>query len=218
MMALPTNRSGAADARKVPRTMWKGTKAKIAAQSFHSKRRQKRDGAFRQRLLASLTPDAQVLDLGAGTGFLTLAMAERLTSGGVTAIDLSADMLQELRRQAEAKGLSPKITVRQTSVTNTGQDNESMDTVVSSYVLHELPDPEAALGEAFRVLRPGGVLQVKDYRALPLLGGVMRLLHPRNAHGPLSVAAVRELLARTGFREIQGEANGFLHFTASAIR
>ncbi len=119
--------------------------------------------ALRDRIIALATPRPQdvVVDVGAGTGLLTLALAERVER--VWAIDISPAMLEYL----DVKLLSAEIQSVKTVVTSAvslPMVDESVDLVVSNYCLHHLDDDgkRRALLEAHRVLRPGGRLVFGD--------------------------------------------------------
>lgn len=84
-------------------------------------------------------PPADVLDVGAGTGFLTL-MAAR-AGHRVTAVDLSPAMLQQLTKAAEAEGLSVTTLVGDAGAPPDGR----FDVVMERHLLWTLPDPGAAL-------------------------------------------------------------------------
>ena len=114
------------------------------------------DRARRQaRMLAAILRDhhapAVVLDLGCGDGS-ALATAARLIPGHhVAGIDWSADAL----RQAKTKGLA---TVRGTLETRLPIADRKADVVIMSELIEHLVDPDSALDEVRRVLRPGGAL------------------------------------------------------------
>jgi cyclopropane fatty-acyl-phospholipid synthase-like methyltransferase len=125
------------------KTMWTGWLARTAFLHFNSARREHRDAAFLEGVLAEIRGDEHVLDLGAGTGFLTLALAARLNAGSVIALDLSRDMIDELLRKAREKQLESVVEVRCTDGVGTGLSDGSIDLVVSIGVLHEVPSPVA---------------------------------------------------------------------------
>jgi ubiquinone/menaquinone biosynthesis C-methylase UbiE len=101
-----------------------------------------------------------VVDLGSGTGLLALSVAARARR--VIAVDVSAPMLDRLRRHAEAQGLS--IDLVHGDMRRLPLPDESVDVVVSSYAFHHLVDDgkELVAAEAYRVLRPGGRVVVVD--------------------------------------------------------
>jgi SAM-dependent methyltransferase len=96
-------------------------------------------------------PPARVLDVGAGTGFLSL-IAARL-GHKVTALDLSPGMLSKLRASADAEGLGLEIVEGSAEEPPTGP----FDAVTERHVVWTLPDPAAAL-EAWRASAPLGRL------------------------------------------------------------
>ena len=96
-------------------------------------------------------PPARVLDVGAGTGFLTIAVAG--LGHPVTAVDLSEQMLARLTEKAAAQQLD--VTAVHASADEVPQ--ERFDVVMSRHLLWTLPDPEGAL-RAWRAAAPDGSL------------------------------------------------------------
>jgi len=110
---------------------------------------------------AAIGPDESVLDLGAGTGLLTIEAAARARR--VWAVDISPRMCDYLitkSRSAGLKNIEPVVS----SVTSLPLMDETIDVAISNYCLHHLPDDEKllALREAHRVLVPGGRLVLAD--------------------------------------------------------
>ena len=98
------------------------------------------------------------LDVGSGTGFLTLELAAR--GHRATGIDFAPAMVARAREKAATQGLAARF--EQGDAENLPYPNGSFDLVISRHVLWTLPHPEAALDEWLRVLRPGGRLAVID--------------------------------------------------------
>lgn len=136
------------------------------------------------RLVRHLEPGRRVLDLGCGTGALSLRAARR--EARVTAIDVNPAMLEIARRNARAAGLEDRIDFRERGIAELGPEPaESYDAVISGLCFSELSPDERdfALEQAARVLQPGGLLLLADEtRPANLL--------PRILHGLLRVPLV----------------------------
>src|SRR5512146_394698 len=117
----------------------------------------------RDRLLAIADPGtgAACVDLGAGTGFVALALAPLV--GSVLAVDISPVMAESLAVRAAKAGLG-NVRTEVADLRTFRRPAASADLVVSSYALHHLRDEDkrALVAEAARWLRPGGRLVVAD--------------------------------------------------------
>jgi ubiquinone/menaquinone biosynthesis C-methylase UbiE len=146
----------------------------------------------------------RALDVGCGTGFLTLLLADLGTR--VDGVDIAPPMLEHARAKAEAQGLS--IRFFEGDAESLPVPDADYDLLVERHVIWTVPNPEAALREWRRVLRPGGRVALiegawgrretvqPDYEpirdALPLYGG-----------SPPSVLSA--MLEAAGFGEITTE-------------
>ena len=124
-----------------------------------------RDGIL-ERVAAQ--PEDRALDIGSGTGLLTLPLAEQ--ADRVWALDISPAMVEYLRAKASSAGLDNIDTVVGSAVSLPLVD-ESVNVVVSNYCLHHLGDRDKlrALREAHRVLVPQGRLSLGDMMFRPAL-------------------------------------------------
>jgi arsenite methyltransferase len=110
----------------------------------------------------AIRPGDRVLDLGAGAGHDSL-IARRLVGdeGRVIALDLTAAMTRKLRREAAQAGVDGLLVV-QGSAEQLPLPEASIDSITSNGMLNLVPDKRRAVAEMFRVLRPGGRLQLAD--------------------------------------------------------
>jgi ubiquinone/menaquinone biosynthesis C-methylase UbiE len=114
--------------------------------------------SMRQEFLASIAlPErARLLEVGCGTGVLTRALAALPGVESVVGVDLAPSLLEKARE------LAPAIRFEQADARELPFADASFDTVVFDSTLSHVPEPERALAEAARVLRPGGTLAAFD--------------------------------------------------------
>ena len=110
-------------------------------------------------LLPYLQPDAAVLDMGCGPGTITAGLARR--AGTVVGVDTSAEMVESARRLAAESG-ADNASFKVGSACELPFGDRSFDVVYAHQLLQHLSDPVQALREARRVLRPGGLVAVRD--------------------------------------------------------
>ena len=110
-------------------------------------------------LLPHLRADAAVLDVGCGPGTITVGLARR--AGRVVGLDMSEDMVGAARDHAATEGVA-NVTFEVGSAYELPSDDGSFDVVYAHQVLQHLADPIRALREFRRVLRPGGLVAVRD--------------------------------------------------------
>jgi 2-polyprenyl-3-methyl-5-hydroxy-6-metoxy-1,4-benzoquinol methylase len=110
---------------------------------------------------ADVSPDAQVVDLGCGTGQISLPLARQ--GAQVLAVDVSSAMVRRLQSEAERHG-TLGIDGLALPIEELVLPPGSVDLVVSSYALHHLRDPDKArlISAVYGWLRPGGRLVVAD--------------------------------------------------------
>ncbi len=112
-------------------------------------------------------PPERVLDLGAGTGTATLALARRFPTARLIALDISEPMLQRLRAAARQAGLEPLVDTVQADLDAGWPDVADLDLVWAATSLHHVRDPERVLTEIRSALRPGALLAVTEMDATP---------------------------------------------------
>jgi SAM-dependent methyltransferase len=118
----------------------------------------------RQRLREILDPKPgeRILEVGPGTGYYTLDVAEWVKPDGqVDILDLQQEMLDHTMRRAGERGLA-NVTPAQSDATAMPYEDGTYDAAFLVTVLGEIPDQDAALRELARVLKPGGRLVVGE--------------------------------------------------------
>ena len=112
--------------------------------------------------LGRLEPGERVLDLGSGAGTDSLVAAQMVGSEGhVTGIDMTPEMLAKARAAAEEMGAA-NVDFVESEAEQLPFADESFDVVISNGVIDLIPDKDADFAELFRVLKPGGRIQLAD--------------------------------------------------------
>ncbi len=144
----------------------------------------------------------RILEVGCGTGELTIDLALALPQAEVTGVDIDPEVL----RLAQEKPEAGRAEWLQGSATALPFEPESFDAVAISLVMHHLmPEQQPqALSEAREVLRPGGALQIIDFGRpggiLPRIGSpALALLDGRRNTKPILSGRLPQLIEQAGF-------------------
>lgn len=132
-----------------------------------------------------LKKDSRVLEVGAGSGFYSVAVARAVEEGKLELLDLQPEMLDKARRKIDAAGLE---NVGYKAANENGRipfDDGSFDIVFMVTVLGEVKEQELLVREINRLLRHGGVLSVSEHLPDPDF---------------VSSGKLRRLLENNGFR------------------
>jgi ubiquinone/menaquinone biosynthesis C-methylase UbiE len=142
---------------------------------------------------------SKVLDVAAGNGNASLAAARR--GGVVTATDYVEALLQGTDRRAAAEGLA--ITTQVADAENLPFDDGSYDTVLSTFGVMFVPNPDRAAQEMLRVCRPGGRIGLANWTPTGFIGRLFKVV---GAHVPPPAGVPSPLL--WGTEERLGELFG----------
>lgn len=113
-------------------------------------------------LIPHLHPGLRLLDVGCGPGTITVDLAHRVAPGAVIGFDAAPDVIDRAQALLDDDGAPTNCAFVVDDVYDIGADDDTFDVVHAHQVLQHLTDPVAALREARRVLKPGGLLAVRD--------------------------------------------------------
>ena len=161
--------------------------------------------------LATLSPGEVILDLGSGGGIDVLLSAKRVSPGGKAyGLDMTDEML-ELAEKNRAEAGAENVEFLKGRIEEIPLPEDHVDVVISNCVINLSTDKTGVIGEAFRVLKPGGRFAVSD---MVFLGDKSRL--PEElvksmeawsgcVSGALEKDEYEELLSEAGFEDVSVE-------------
>ncbi len=161
-----------------------------------SRQREERTDLLLEKL--PLEPDHVVADLGAGTGYFSLPIAQKLPRGRVLAVDLQPEMLRKVRAAAALAGVENIETV-QASETDPRLPPAGVDLVLIVDAYHEFSHPREVMQGVVAGLRPGGRVYLVEYRAEDPSVPIKRL-------HKMSEAQARRELEAVGLRWVETQS------------
>lgn len=167
-------------------------------------------------LIPHLLPGMRVLDCGCGPGSITLGLAEIVAPGEAVGTEIEQSQVELARAAASKRGIS-NVRFERADIYRLPFADDSFDAVFISAVLGNLREPLRAVNEAHRVLKPGGVIAIKDFDHggdllfpdVPELAEGIRLyerLRRHNGHDPESGRKVLSFLQQAGFHDASVKA------------
>jgi demethylmenaquinone methyltransferase / 2-methoxy-6-polyprenyl-1,4-benzoquinol methylase len=186
------------------------------------------DRGWRDRAVdaLSLSPGARVLDLCTGTGDLAIAIVHRASGVTVVGIDFAAEMLRLARAKVSGASLDRRIRLVRGDATHIPLPDRSCDAATIAFGIRNVAEPQHALAELARVIRPGGRLAILEFGEpripgirtlyswyfrylLPLVGRLISKHQSAYSYLPASVGAFpppsefSRILGVTGFSQVR---------------
>ena len=113
-------------------------------------------------------PGQKLLDVAGGTGDISFKFIKRSGAAHSTVLDITENMLLEGRKRAEANQLVDSLNWIVGDAMSLPFADNSFDVYTISFGIRNVTQPQIALDEAFRVLRPGGRLMVLEFSQIPV--------------------------------------------------
>jgi len=104
----------------------------------------------------------KILDVGTGTALIPVELCCRPVNCDIWAIDMAVEMLLLAEENVRHSALDGRVLLSQEDAKEMSYSDAEFDWVISNSIIHHIPDPEQSLREMLRVLRPGGLLFVRD--------------------------------------------------------
>jgi ubiquinone/menaquinone biosynthesis C-methylase UbiE len=112
--------------------------------------------------LMELGATGHLLDLGCGPAHMAITVCTENPDVRVTGLDLAHHMLRVAQANVDKSSCADRIKLVHGDAKDVGFDAGSFDAVYSNTILHHIPDPRPFLTEAARLVKPGGVLLIRD--------------------------------------------------------
>ncbi len=156
--------------------------------------------------LANLRPGEVVLDIGSGGGFDAMLAARQVgAQGRVIGVDMTPEMLARARRAVEKAGMG-QVEFRQGQAEALPVEGDCIDVILSNCVINLSEDKGRVFQEAYRVLKPGGRMEISDVVADGAFPWAWRA-DPRNwggcVFGALPEGEYLDLIRQAGFKAIE---------------
>ncbi len=187
---------------------------------------------FVDDFLACWPGDGVVLDVGTGTAQIPLGLCRRHPTVRVVGVDLAAHMLRVGAVNVERAQLQGRVQLELRDAKQLPDVADRYDAVISNSIVHHIPEPLPVLAEMVRVLKPGGVLFVRDLlrpqdnvslqRFVQTYAGDasanQRKMFADSLHAALTLDEVRALATQLGFPADEVQATSDRHWTWSVVK
>tara|TARA_R110002072_G_scaffold302615_1_gene486833 strand:- start:111714 stop:112409 length:696 start_codon:yes stop_codon:yes gene_type:complete len=173
----------------------------------------------------------RVLDVGTGTAQIPIEFCRRAVNVDIVAIDLAAEMLLLAEQNIRNAGLHGSILLKHVDAKELPFDDGEFDWVISNSIVHHIPEPIDSLREMQRILKPGGLLFVRDLLRPDSSEQVEALvqahagndndeqqqLFRQSLHAALTLAEMGELMQSLSWPASTVEQTSDRHWTVTAV-
>jgi arsenite methyltransferase len=163
-------------------------------------------GCGNPQAIAELKEGETILDLGSGGGFDAFLAARKVgTAGKVIGVDMTPEMIQKSRNNAQKGGFS-NVEFRLGEIECVPVQDASVDVIISNCVINLSPAKKRVFAEAFRVLKSGGRLALSDIIATQTLPDEIKqdlALYSGCIAGAISIDQLKLYLQEAGFQSIE---------------
>lgn len=187
---------------------------------------------FVRDFLAAWEGGNPILDVGTGTAQIPIELCRQSASAQVVAIDMAGHMLTVARSNVARAGLGERIRLEQVDAKQMPYPDGHFAALMSNSIVHHIPEPGSVLAEMVRVVRPGGLLFVRDLLRPMEESSLRRLVATyaggANAHqqqmfadslrAALTLDEIRELVAELGMSRDEVRQTSDRHWTWQARR
>jgi ubiquinone/menaquinone biosynthesis C-methylase UbiE len=173
-----------------------------------------------------------VFDAGTGTALIPIELMQRGFQGTVVASDLAQAMLVVARQNVQRAGFADSIELVLRDCKQLPELDSTYHAVMSNSIVHHIPEPRIVMRELWRVLKPGGVLFVRDLMRPDNLDRLEQLVKTyageandhqqkmfrESLHAALTLSEVREILMELGISADAVRATSDRHWTICAVK
>lgn len=174
----------------------------------------------------------RVLDVGTGTALIPIELCQRPIQTRIVAIDLAHEMLRLAERNVASAGLEHQIQLEHVDAKGLPFDEAEFDWVISNSIIHHIPEPMDCIREMHRVLKPGGILFVRDLLRPESASDVESLvttyagnenhdqqqLFRQSLHAALTVSEMSALIQSLGWSAGTVTQTSDRHWTLGAVK
>jgi ubiquinone/menaquinone biosynthesis C-methylase UbiE len=180
--------------------------------------------------LGAMCSAADVLDVGTGTALIPIELCRRPGTWRVRAIDLATEMLSLAKHNVAAAGCEQQIQLQLVDAKELPYPDGSFEWVISNSIIHHIPQPAHSLAEMVRVVKPGGLLFVRDLLRPETADEIEHIvntyagaesrqqqqLYRQSLHAALTVNEVRDMSISLGLAADAVQQTSDRHWTLAA--